>query len=111
MTDPYPEHEKQAAVLERSQATGEFIDYGLSSMGLALYQEITRPCEADHRHCDRSRWHTDEEIATIVDGRVQITEWVPTHRTITSILAEYFEIDLNKLDDEKRAMLAAMRAA
>lgn len=105
----YPEHEKQAAVLEQSQAIGEFLDNGLPTMGLVLYQKITRPCEADHK-CSRSRWHSDEELATIVDGRVQIEEWWPTHRSIQSILAEYFGIDLDKIEAEKRQMLDELRA-
>lgn len=105
----YPEHEKQKAVLEASQAIGEFLDLGLPAMGLVLYQKVTRPCEADHK-CSRSRWHSDAELATIVDGRVQIEEWWPAHRSIQSILAEYFEIDLDKIEDEKRQMLEEMRA-
>jgi hypothetical protein len=48
--------------------------------------------------------------AIAVDGVVRITEWHPTYRTIDRILAEYFEIDRDRLDDEKRAMLNEIRA-
>jgi len=33
----------------------------------------------------------------------------PSGRTTTSLLAEFFGIDLNKIETEKRAMLAALR--
>lgn len=114
----YPEHDKQREVAEISQEIGEFLDFGLPRMGLQLYQKITRSCEAAHKYCSASAWHTTEELATIVDpdsrgpeGRVQIMEWVPTHRSIQSVLAEYFGIDQKKIDAEKDAMLRAMRKA
>lgn len=113
MTD-YPEHDKLSAIKDESHAIGLFIDHGLPKMGLAIYEKIVRPCECgwcDHREGDRSKWHTEADRATQVDGVVQITEWHPTYRTIDRILAEYFEIDRDRLDDEKRAMLDAMRSA
>lgn len=109
----YPEHEKVSVVKAESQAIGEFLDFGLPKMDLTLYQRATRPC--DCKWCKRgasrrSAWHTAEEQETIIDGVVQVTEWRPTHRTIPAILAEYFDIDQGKLDDEKEAMLDALRA-
>lgn len=110
----YPEHDKLSAIKDESHAIGSFIDHGLPKMHMAIYQRVIRDCECQHceaGHGDRSRWHTEDELATIVDGKVQITAWYPTHRSIERILAEYFDIDLDKIDDEKRAMLAAMRTA
>lgn len=37
--------------------------------------------------------------------------FVPINRNIEKTLAEYFEIDLNKINDEKRAMLESLRKA
>lgn len=82
----YPEHAKLSAVMETSHAIGEFIDYGLPRMGLVL-------CEKPLSRRNQSRWPS------------------PTNRSIQRILAEWFEIDLDKIEDEKRAMLASMRAA
>jgi hypothetical protein len=47
---------------------------------------------------------------------VVLAEWddgdlYPTHRSIEGLLAEYFDIDKAKIDDEKDAMLAAIREA
>lgn len=81
----YPEHEKLRKVADLSQKIGEFLDFGLAKQGLVL-------CEAqDH-------W-SDE------------TQFYPTHKTVQSILADYFEIDQKKIDAEKEQMLEALRSA
>lgn len=108
----YPEHDKLSKVSDLSQAIGEFVDFGLPKMGMEIYQRITRPCEC--RYCERGAgrrayWHSTDQLETMVKGVVQITDWQPTHRTIQSILAEYFGIDQKKLDAEKEAMLTAIR--
>lgn len=109
----YPEHDKLREVSEQSQALGEFLDFGLAKQDLALYEKIVVGCECGS--CERGRgrlspWHTDEEKATIVDGVVQVEEWVPVVKTIQRILAEHFGLDQAKLDAEKDAMLEALRA-
>ena len=78
----YPEHEKLQAVSEQSQAIGEFLDFGLPAQGIYL-AEVSNE-----------------------DGEL----WL-SHKPIQKILADYFEIDLKKIEDEKRAMLDAIRAA
>jgi hypothetical protein len=77
----YPEHEKLSAVKDKSQAIGEFLDIFLPRQGIVLME------------------HTE------------YGDYVPTHRSITSLLAEFFDIDQAKLDAEKEAMLDALRAA
>jgi hypothetical protein len=69
----YPEHDKLAAVKDKSRAIGEFLE--------RAYREGVRLCEAD-----------DEG-------------WIPLGERIEATLARYFEIDLQRLEDEKRAML------
>jgi hypothetical protein len=80
----FPEHEKLKKVQEISQQIGFFLD-SLSEMDLAL--------------CD--------EPGSKRGGR---ESYFPTMRPITEILADYFEIDLKKLDNEKRSMLKQLRA-
>lgn len=77
----YSEHEKMAKVAEHSQEIGRFLDEFLPSKGIHLAEVST----------ERYR-----------DG-----EFVSTHQSITSLLAEFYEIDLKKIEQEKRAMLAA----
>lgn len=80
---PYPEHEKLRAVKERSQVIGEFLDTGLKELGLTL-------CEAtDLFECP----------------------WAPTPMSLETILAKYFNIDPNRLEEEKLAMLEELRSA
>lgn len=76
-----PEHDKLMAVQDESQAVGEFID-SLGRLGLVL--------------CDQPSRRTGSRYPT------------PTSRSINSILAEHFEIDQGKLEQEKRAVLAAL---
>lgn len=77
----YSEHEKLAKISDESQTCGEFIDW-LEGRGLHL-------CEGES---DTGRY------------------W-PSHRSITKLLAEFFDIDLEKIEAEKRAMLDEIRAA
>lgn len=51
------------------------------------------------------------QTALIEQRPVQIDSVAPTHRTIQSILAEYFGIDQAQIDAEKAAMLDSLRAA
>jgi hypothetical protein len=80
----YPEHEKLHAVKHRSQAIGEFLEWaGEKGWHLAFYPEDPN-YEAEMR-------------------------WVP--KTVDAMLAEYYGIDLDVIEDEKRAMLKQIREA
>lgn len=75
----YPEHEKLEKISDKSQACGEFLDW-LSSEGISL--------------CS---WHERDE------------QYYQDPRTITDLLADYFDIDLDKIENEKRDMLGRLR--
>lgn len=78
----YPMHDKLSAVRDRSQAIGEFLDW------------------ADERGWSLHDTTTDDPY-----GRTY-----PVRLTINQILAEFFGIDLEVLEDEKRRMLDFQRA-
>jgi 1-aminocyclopropane-1-carboxylate deaminase/D-cysteine desulfhydrase-like pyridoxal-dependent ACC family enzyme len=78
----YPEHEKMAKVQEKSQAIGEFIDW----------------LEMNNRY-----------ICEYTGGR--FGEYSPDRVPINRRLAEFFGIDLNIIEAEKKAMLAEIRQA
>lgn len=80
--DKYPEHAKMAAVMEESQIIGYFLEN--SPYTLAEYRQFAE---------------FDEPVLTPV---VMSTE---------RILAAYFQIDLDKIEAEKRQMLDEIRAA
>ena len=77
----YPEHDKLRPVKDKSQAIGEFLEWA----------------------SDRG-WY----LAEHVNGSYHL---YAVAYSIQTVLADYFEIDLNRLDDEKRAMLDEIRSA
>lgn len=79
----YPEHARQALVLDKSQAIGEFLEWLTSEHEYVI-----------------AEW--DENYG---DG-----QYFPVQRSIESWLAQYFQIDPAKIEAEKRAMIDAMRA-
>lgn len=77
----YPEHEKLKNIQEQSQWLGEFMEWVQTQrMFLARYGE------------------SDESYPLMV------------HKSITTLLAEYFNIDLIKIENEKRDMIEDCRS-
>lgn len=85
----YPEHDKMAKVAVQSQAVGDFIE----GSGFVLCTWV--PCQAFHEDGDTCR-----AAAHLVETKLSTLE----------VLAAYYEIDLDKIETEKRAMLEAMQA-
>ncbi len=105
----YPEHAKLQAIQEQSQAIGYFIDGG-ARQGLVL-AEWERDFDSDHL----SKNEVDFDDCTDWPGRCETPEHfplvlVPHRKSIEAILAVYFEIDLERLEQEKRQMLDEHRA-
>lgn len=113
MDAKYPEHEKLKKVSNDSQAIGEFLDYGLPAQHLVLYQRYEEACECEQcRACDtheESPTHGDAD--EIREGVAYYFRYRPTMKTIKTILADYFEIDQDKIEAEKSQMLAEARKA
>lgn len=80
----YPEHDKQHKIINFSQKCGEFLEWLQEEKGLFLAIYGTRVTDADRLY--------------IADP------------SVTRLLAEFFEIDQDKLEAEKRAMLDELRA-
>jgi hypothetical protein len=152
----YPEHDKQAKVVEQTQAIGEFLDW-LAGQGVHLMKwredlTDTRPtggrCRArpgvnveiacrptrqsdigdalDYYSTHCLHWHDAERGADRDDDQpgiccwcgkgkhYEITglqAWVGESRDTLRLLADWAEIDLSKIETEKRRMLASLRAA
>lgn len=120
----YPECEKMKDVSDLSQAIGEFIDW-LPSQGLCVAEKITRKlcpggglfakwtCAGGRKINDRTE--DDEGECPVCEGSGEVDRnepyWLPAGINIEQLLAKHFEIDLTKVDDERRSMLAAMRAS
>ncbi|MFI9629278.1 hypothetical protein [Streptomyces sp. NPDC052042] len=80
-TELYREHAKQAAVLDEAEVIGRFLDE--SPYVLAEY--------------------------TAIDG-YRDPQLVPVGRSIQQVLADFFGIDLQRIEAEKRQMLKVMSA-
>lgn len=135
MTDtvPMPECEKMRAVHDQSQAIGEFLDWltgpaDEEGRGLVLAEYIT-----DYTDVCRHDWHephsfgwakywSDEETcpscgSTDLDTRLDAKYrydppqlWAARVGGFNKLLAEYFKIDLDKVEAERSALLDALRA-
>lgn len=77
----YPENERLKAVSDKSHAIGEFLEW-LGGKDIVLAEYAG---EGDRLY--------------------------PTNRPIEGMLAEFFDIDLKKVEEEKREMLEEIRAA
>ena len=78
----YPECEKLAKVRDKSQVVGTFLEWlrDIKGFELAKYQEI----------------HPEDRL-------------VPIHYSIESLLAEHFEIDMEKVEQERQQILEDIR--
>lgn len=105
--DEYPEHEKLRAIADKSQAIGEFLDW--LSLPAA---EGGKGVVLTERACPHGYWPMEEckESRYCRRGEESVQFW-PFRSSTTKLLAEFFKIDLDKIEEEKRAMLDAIRAA
>ena len=90
-----PECERLHAVADKSNACGEFITW-LHSQGyvLAKHHEHSDECGYWEGQCG---YHKDE--------------LAPHYEDTESLLARFFNIDMNKVERERRALLAAVSEA
>lgn len=113
----FPEHEKLSAVREQSQAIGEFLDTG----GYVLCRHQLAGNNGEPEFVWKRGHHParQPDMQDHVDGYASFNpeyeEWddalVPAGGQIEQVLADYFGIDLAKIDAEKRAMLDSLREA
>lgn len=111
VAEKYPEHMKQRAVLTEAQAQGEFLDWLLGAGGYVLAEWQKPYCRA----CERP-WEADPDGHCRYCGAYESQRGpiedrlMPAYDGIEKLLARFHGIDLDKLDAEKRAMLAELRA-
>jgi len=115
----YPEHAKLKACNTERQAVGDFILWlGEHGYYICEKREPT-DSKADRRLASRlgdvtNDFEEDEAsdfsyaLQTLADAAC--VYWPTMKRLPNALLAEHFKIDENKIEDEKRQMLDAMRA-
>ena len=111
----YPECEKLSAVSGESNKLGSFIDW-LAERGIVLaeYPEncrhfkgwavVNEDCALGH---DTEDWHCGKGCKDYTPEKDDIL--MPTHQSIESILANYFEVDLAVVEKERRQILEDIR--
>lgn len=113
----YPEHDKLTAIKDESQLIGEFIE--TSGYILAQYREAGDNGQPPYIWLYGKHHTKVPDLGDYIAGRAEhnpdYESWgealVPVGLPITQILADYFDIDLRKIEDEKRAMLDQLRKA
>lgn len=114
---PTPEHDKlhKAKAELGTEEIGAFLEWlGHDGIQLARYWEHEKNCESqDHRDdrydcLDEASWrwftHDKEDCLREREGVL-----VLAHEPIMKLLARYADIDLERLEDEKRALLEEVR--
>lgn len=110
----YPEHEKLKAISDKSQTIGEFLDWlmwgGLDEAAghpggsrRESYGSIELAYRVEYQ---RTRMDDDGQVVAEMAREDTLT---PLNWSIKQILAAYFEIDNDKIELEKMAMLEALR--
>jgi hypothetical protein len=89
----YPEHEKLKEIQEQSQVCGEFLNWLQNEKRIHL-------CTYEKTHIIYDDEGDGEEIP---EGYYGI------NKTNEKLLAEFFNIDLDRLEQEKRQMLDELR--
>jgi hypothetical protein len=89
---PCPECEKLASVSDRSNEIGEFLNW-IAGQGLII-----------------SEWVKNEDDDTNdYMPEILLSAGYHTNTGINKLLAKYFEIDLDKVEQERRALLEWLR--
>jgi hypothetical protein len=100
-----PELDKMKAVKDKSQTLGEFIEW--------LQSEKKVHLGAPHVHGPTcAGWDADREKYSPRGGdrcECSTGEFIPFNFTMERLLAEFFEIDLVKVENERRTILAYIR--
>lgn len=99
-----PECDKMIEVNKESQAIGEFLEW-LESKGCKICEWVDGITEAD---VIAAAFALDMEKLDELEGK-PLRGYSPISKNTEKILAEYFKIDLNKVEAERRALLAALR--
>lgn len=93
----YPEHDKLSAIKDFSQKIGEFLEW-------LKYEKRLTLCRVHEEH-DSSCYNEEDDL----DCGLREGDYFPVYVRDTDLLAEFFDIDQNRLENEKRAMLEECR--
>ena len=100
------ELEKMEGIKERSQAIGEFLEWLFGTKNYHFARYLT---EEEYESEDNVYWIDGYEKEQFKRHEIEKEELIPLHIDIEKLLAEYFEIDLVKAEEERRELLKEVR--
>lgn len=98
---PTPELDKLSAVKDRSQACGEFLEWLTQEKCVVLAKPHVHT-----RYCREKESAFGPVICEVLSG-----ELVQDNVSVQRRLAEFFDIDMDKVESEKRVLLDEVRKA
>jgi len=109
MTTEYPEHDKLQGIQAKSQAIGEFLEWLQS--GEADSDGFERPIFLAHYRLTTEVWSkTEGRYIELPQNEWRVSNRItPVTQNNRRLIAQFFGIDEAKLENEKRAMLTALR--
>lgn len=116
----YPECDKLAAISKESQSIGEFIEWLQQEKGvrLAHYGMKEKWCSCpgfnvfggdefkDCPKCKGTHFQQNEDGTPVL---IKSETLMSYPKNTEGLLAEFFKIDMNKVEEERRAMLKSIR--
>jgi hypothetical protein len=99
MKQQYPEHKKLKVVQDQSQQIGGFLDW-LSANELTICINTADTNRDELSGISRKQLGCPKRIQDL---------YLPSRRSPEQLLADYFDIDLQKIESEKRKMLEELR--
>lgn len=94
------EHERLSLIKDKSQAIGDFVEW-LAEKGIRLCRE--------HEHTGACYDDEEDPSHTWPMCELRDGQFIQVYAPITKLLAEHFDINEDKLEREKRQMLADIR--
>lgn len=115
----YPECDKMLAVKEDSQIIGEFLDWLLNAQKKSICTQReegnngVEPKWVDSETGEAVEYDYTDDLNDVIKINPEFDSWgsgyVADHIDIEKFLAGYFGINLDKVEEERREMLADMR--
>ena len=101
------ELEKLESVSEKSQAIGEFLEWLFSAKSYHISRYLT---DEEYESEDNVYWvdglYEKEQFKRHEIGKEEL---IPIYINVEKLLAEFFEIDLKKVEEERRKLLNEIR--
>lgn len=100
-----PELDKLKAIQDKSQVCGEFLEWLEVTHGMQLGKGHIHGPECDGWDEERQKYNPDRDNrCSFYEGQFQ-----HLHISREKLLAQFFEIDLDKVEEERRAILDHIR--